>query len=283
MKKRRCSFCGVPFPAGKTPNKLIMGKDPNEDELTFCCIGCAKGYEKVSVNAVTPPLKQKLESSPGTVQQSFPVPLDPSLNPYKFLAEKAVEYGASHAVPIMAADVFVDIRAKYKCIIPICRKMGSNLCCPPFSPPVEDTMKLRDSYKSAILIQCEGRPEDFTYEATKAGIQLKYYLRVNNIVSAIESLAQKEGYYLALGFGAGHCKLCGHGIDSSIKCSGVIDGRPDWSRCRYPLRARPAVESVGIDIFKTARKAGLEACFHGITSTLEKVSSASTFGIVFIE
>lgn len=285
-KNQRCDFCGVPFPEMKTPYKPITTPDKEGKEMVFCCLGCSKGYEKVSQipfqnPGFTPSQGKKIQA---TEDKKTPISFaDPALEPYRFLAKKAIEFGANHAALILAKNVVVDPRAKYKCFIPICRKLGSNLCCPPFSPPVEETLRLRDSYEHALLIQCSGKPEEFTYEATQQGIQLRYYLRVNNIVSAIESLAQKKGYYLAIGFGGGHCKLCGHGVDPEIKCAGVVDGKPLWNRCRYPLRARPAMESVGIDVIKTARKAGLQADFHGITSPVEEVQSAATFGVVFID
>jgi predicted metal-binding protein len=286
-RNQRCDFCGVPFPDTKTPYKPITARDQEGNNMVFCCLGCSKGHEKVtkipSQNPIASLSKTKI-TQPTIGKKIPPISLAaPALKPYHFLAQKAIEFGANHAALILAKNVVVDPRAKYKCFIPICRKLGSNLCCPPFSLPVEETLRLRDSYQHALLIQCLGKPEEFTYEATQQGIQMKYYLRVNNIVSAIESLAQKKGYYLAIGFGAGHCKLCGHGVDPNIKCAGVVGGKPLWNRCRYPLRARPAMESVGIDVFKTVRKAGLRADFHGITSTVEEVQGAATFGVVFID
>lgn len=286
--ERRCDFCGVPFPPVKTPYKPVLIRRPKGGKKAFCCLGCAKGYEKISQDSLAPSDSPGAEegTSRGVSHSRGFVSIkinSQELEPYCFLAEKAVEYGASRAVPVLARDVFVDRRAKYKCFVPICRKLGSNLCCPPFSPSVEETMLLRDAYGHALLIQCEGAPEEFTYEATGKGIQLKYYLRINNIVSAVESLAQRAGYYMAMGFGGGHCKLCGHGIDPEIKCAGVVDGKPLWNRCRYPLRARPAMESVGIDVFKTAREAGFSAAFHGVASPVQEVHTASTFGIVFID
>jgi predicted metal-binding protein len=206
----------------------------------------------------------------------------PSKEPYDHLAQEAVDYGATRAVLIRAADVYVDLRAKIKCYVPICRRLGTNLCCPPFSPSAQEILALRDSYDYALLIQCEGKPEEFIYESCQQGLQLRYYLMLNNIVGAIESSAQKEGHYWALGFGGGHCKLCGYGLDPKIKCAGVVAGRPLWNRCRYPLRARPAMESVGIDVFRTAQKAGLSVSFYGITSPVRKAQTPSTFGLVFI-
>jgi predicted metal-binding protein len=285
---RRCDFCGVPFPAEKTPYKPILQRDPKGKSLAFCCLGCAKAHEKISPWPSTPDdstvSEQKSPFSGRALKNPDPPPSgSPSMGPYHPLAEKAIEYGATRAIPIPARDVFIDPRAKMKCYVPICRRLGTNLCCPPFSPSVQETLQLRDSYEYALLIQCQGKPEEFTYESSQRGLQLRYYLRLNNIVSAVESLAQKEGHYLAIGFGGGHCKLCGQSIDPKIKCAGVMEGKPRWDRCRYPLRARPAMESVGIDVFKTARKAGLAVRFRGITSPLQEVPSPSTFGIVFID
>lgn len=283
---RRCDFCGVPFPEEKTPYKPILRQDPKGKNLAFCCSGCFKAYKKIS--SLAQAQSNSLLSVPNPIFSSsaykYPVPSPGSslIKPYQHLVERAIEYGATRAVLTRAADVLVDLRAKLKCYVPICRRLGTNLCCPPFSPSVQETRHLRDSYEYALLIQCEGRPEEFTYESCQQGLQLRYYLRLNNIVSAIESCAQKEGYYLAMGFGGGHCKLCGCEIDPKIKCAGVMAGKPLWNRCRYPLRARPAMESVGIDVFATARKAGLSVNFYGITSPVEKVPSASSIGIVFI-
>ena len=43
-----CDFCGVPFPAEKTPYKPILRVDPKGKSLAFCCLGCLKAHEKTS-------------------------------------------------------------------------------------------------------------------------------------------------------------------------------------------------------------------------------------------
>jgi predicted metal-binding protein len=60
----------------------------------------------------------------------------------------------------------------------------------------------------------------------------------------LEAEAFKAGYYYAAGFSGGICLLC-------PTCAGV--GNP----CRHPYEARPSMEGVGIDVFKTAANAGL--------------------------
>ena len=277
-----CDFCKVPLPNEDTPFQVLRKPDAKGQQRVFCCIGCWKGYQR---------LEKYCEETNSTLDEVLakPQPVVDADNCKKNpeaiqdLIRCAVDFGASRAIALRARDVVVDIRAQYKCRIPFCRRMGTNLCCPPFSPSVTDIEKIRDQYTTAILIQCCGRSEEFLFDAAQKGLQTVYYMRLNNIVSWIEALAQRQGFYLAMGFGGGHCKLCGHGIDPKIKCNGVIDGRPHYDKCRYPLRARPAVESVGIDIFKTAAKLGIDSSFVGITSQLEEVSCVSTFGLVFLD
>ena len=99
------------------------------------------------------------------------------------------------------------------------------LTCPPFSPSPEETRKVLNDYHTAILVHCgDGQPED-----------------VKDIVVQLEREIFLSGYYKTLGFGAGPCNLCS---DCSLK------------KCRYPDKARPSMEAAGIDVFKTARKAG---------------------------
>jgi predicted metal-binding protein len=54
----------------------------------------------------------------------------------------------------------------------------------------------------------------------------------------------KDGYYKSLVYLAGPCPLC-------KECSKVKDGA-----CIQPGKARPSMESCGIDVFQTARNNG---------------------------
>jgi predicted metal-binding protein len=69
------------------------------------------------------------------------------------------------------------------------------------------------------------------------------------IVSKIESEAFHDGYHLALGFGAGTCKpyYC-----PDMECSALTKGQP----CRHPLKTRPSMEGIGMDVFSMATKVG---------------------------
>ena len=69
----------------------------------------------------------------------------------------------------------------------------------------------------------------------------EYEVAIQEII-AQEREAFLSGYYKAFGMGAGPCRLCD-------VCD--LEGG-----CKHPDKARPAMEACGIDVFKTARKAG---------------------------
>ena len=60
---------------------------------------------------------------------------------------------------------------------------------------------------------------------------------------ALEKKAFLKGFYKALAFGAGHCPICD-------KC-------PGEGTCRHPEKARPSMEGSGIDVYGTAKNAGI--------------------------
>jgi len=77
-----------------------------------------------------------------------------------------------------------------------------------------------------------------------------------------------------VGFTGGSCRdnLC-----NSMLCQ-VLDS----GRCRFPLKARPSMEAVGIDVYGLATKVGwrIYPIYNGVDPEL--VPYASSVGIVFI-
>jgi len=71
-------------------------------------------------------------------------------------------------------------------------------------------------------------------------------LKLHRIVHKVKARAFALGYRFAVGFIAGSCKLC-------AECVAINSSKP----CRHPFRARPSMEAVGIDVFETAKNAGL--------------------------
>lgn len=106
-----------------------------------------------------------------------------------------------------------------------CDCFGQCLVCPPFTPTPEQMRKVLDCYRRAILIHCDPEAE------------------VKAIVAELERDIFLRGGWKALGLGAGPCYFC-------KKCD--VEQR----QCRYPERARPAMEACGIDVYTTVRKAG---------------------------
>jgi predicted metal-binding protein len=86
--------------------------------------------------------------------------------------------------------------------------------------------KVLDAYNRAVLIHFDSEAD------------------VKAIVVDLERNIFLRGAWKAFGLGAGPCYFC--------KECAVEKGR-----CRYPERARPAMEACGIDVFSSVRKAGL--------------------------
>lgn len=203
--------------------------------------------------------------------------MDERLESYlKFLCQRAKELGASEAVAIPATDIVVDERVALKCLVPRCPFYGTNLMCPPNVMPISQFKNVLKRYHGAILLKTDSvtsePPEELagpveitdTWETFKAaGVEEKqsstpttdylYTLRDNleriyKITSQIESLCIKEGYHFAAGLSATGCLLCD-------QCVGP--GEP----CRHPLKARPSMDALGIDVVTTAKKAGMQLSF----------------------
>ena len=179
------------------------------------------------------------------------------------MCQKAEALGASQAVALPVDDIVLDERTALKCLVPVCPDYGVNLMCPPNLPPMSKFKEILSCYHSAILIRVAiplsdvseymggaeeeppGAPtaEDMT---TIRNAQMKLHVVVNRV----EALCFAAGYRFAAGLLGGTCCLC-------RKCVGISSGLP----CRYPLKSRPAMEAMGIDVVATVQKAGLQLSF----------------------
>ena len=140
------------------------------------------------------------------------------------LCARAVELGAAEAVVISPRKVFTAQWVRARCQFG-CGGFGKSLVCPPYSWKPEETRRMLDEYTTAVLVHCRPGTE------------------VKELVVELEREAFLANYYKAFAFGAGPCYLC--------KECAFEEG------CRHPRQARPAMEASGIDVFKTAREAGL--------------------------
>ncbi len=181
------------------------------------------------------------------------------------LCNLAKERQATNAVSFDAEGVVVDERVRLKCLVPVCDDYGLNLMCPPNVMGVQEFREVLTKYSWAILIQIERMIPTYMkkeiqqakdvaalYKSTKFLDSYRKSFdpiksKLHRIVHEVEAQAFGLGYRFAAGFIGGSCKLC-------PACVAISNSQEP---CRHPFRARPSMEAVGIDVFKTAENAGL--------------------------
>lgn len=132
--------------------------------------------------------------------------------------------GVRDARIISPSDVETATWVRLKCQFG-CDCYGQCLVCPPFTPSPEQMRKVLDAYRRAILIHCDPEAD------------------VKAIVADLERNIFLRGAWKALGLGAGPCYFC-------KECN------IEEEQCRYPEKARPAMEACGIDVFSTVKNLG---------------------------
>ncbi|WP_048198830.1 DUF2284 domain-containing protein [Methanocella arvoryzae] len=167
---------------------------------------------------------------------------------YRTFINKDVDFGASDAKIIKTDSVVTAPWVRWKCRYG-CDGYNSSLCCPPSTPVHRETRELLDSYKVALLLHLAGN--------------IKRSADLTEIAVTLERDLFLAGYYKAFAMGAGPCGLC-------PVCS--------MGECRYPEKARPSMESCGIDVFSTARNNG-----YTIEVVKDYSDKMNRFGLVLIE
>ena len=158
--------------------------------------------------------------------------------------EKACELGAVEAKIIEANSVVTAPWVRIKCQFG-CGGYNTGLCCPPYTPTPQQTREVVDSYTRALLIH--GRLDPDT----------------TRMACALEREIFLSGFYKALSFGAGPCRLC----------------RPcNLEKCLHPREARPSMEACGIDVYATVRVNG----YH-IEVRTDRSGERHSFGLVLID
>lgn len=190
------------------------------------------------------------------------------------LRRYALELGSSRAVVLPAKDLVVRESARAKCYIPACKFYGSSIMCPPHNPLTPDqTRKIVADYRYGVLFQLDVPVEDFVgKEWRKRHVPAE--LHHKEIVARLEGKAFYLGFPRAMGFAAGECSLC----LPATPCA-VLRGES----CAHPLRARPAMEACGFDVFAIAGKAGWKLVPVGHSSIPSEVSCASLIGLVLVD
>jgi predicted metal-binding protein len=189
--------------------------------------------------------------------------------------KKALDLGATMAEIIPANLVEIDERARLKCSIPLCPHYGKNIYCPPHGPDIETVRKALSRYNWAVLFAIDViPPEEYSDRSKRSNGTRKWEKKCFEIVGRIETLALGEGYYLAMGFGQASCRrvLCGQEL-----CA-VLNG----GNCPYPLKARPSMEGVGMDVYGLVTRVGWDIYPIYRSVNPEEARRALSVGIIFI-
>ncbi len=157
--------------------------------------------------------------------------------------------GACAVRVIDADDIVVDERVRLKCQIPRCDSFGRNLMCPPHVPSVASFREALARFSRALLIQVSAPLAGNPADRTAAGI-FAAAGKLHDLVNRSEKQAFEKGFRFATGLIGGCCRLC-------ETCIAVEAGQS----CRFPFKARPSMEAMGIDVVATAEKAGLPTGF----------------------
>jgi predicted metal-binding protein len=191
---------------------------------------------------------------------------------------EAITLGASDAKIIKSEEVLIDERAYAKCMYPKCQAYGTNANCPPYSMKPEELRKVVKKYKYGIILTFEAPSSAFVgsyARLTQKGESAAYRRKMHEIVSKLEAMAFYDGYYFALGFAGGPCKSV---FCKDLECQALQPGKA----CRFPLKARSAMEGVGMDVFGMVTRMGWDVYPCGSSLSSKDVPLGRRVGIVFI-
>jgi predicted metal-binding protein len=190
--------------------------------------------------------------------------------------QRALELGATDAKTITSDMVLIDERVRAKCIYPKCGYYGTNANCPPYAMDLELVRKIVNHFEYAIFTQLLV-PTGEMLGVTAKDKRQDARSRIKNfeIVSKIETEAFFDGYYFALGFAGGPCKLA---FCPNTDCSVLLTGQS----CRHPSRGRSSMEGVGMDAFAMAAKVGWDVYPIGRSITPCEVPHGTRLGLVLI-
>lgn len=162
------------------------------------------------------------------------------------ILDAARRIGFKDAVPIKACDVVTAAWAREKCRFG-CELYGKGLQCPPWGMSHETTCGLLKEYRRGYLLKGEPPGKNFHTD-----------------LLSLEKHAFLAGFHKAFVFGAGPCNVC-------PSC-------PENGKCRKPHLARPSMEGAGIDVYETARNAGIP-----LNVVQKKGQYVSYLGLLLVE
>ena len=153
---------------------------------------------------------------------------------------------------------------------------NTNANCPPYAPSFDSVTKFLARFSFALLVGLKVPSEVVTASDNNNDKErLLARRKLSNIITEIESEAFYDGHYFATGFSSGSCKgtWC-----VNLPCQALEKGK----NCRFPLKSRPSMESVGMDVFKMLNNAGWPVYPIGKRCQSESIPYGMLVGIVLI-
>ena len=190
------------------------------------------------------------------------------MSAFTLLIEEAYILGSVEAKIIPASEIIVENRVRLKCQAG-CIGYGKKLTCPPYVPTPDEFRKILGEYNYALLVKFISSvhvesevicsvykywldPQVPADKKTQAEKFWNDYFDETRLFSSkmleLERYAFNAGYTFALSFSIGSCRLC--------KTCNVKEGI-----CIHPTQARIPEHAVGVNMVKTAEKAGIPIKF----------------------
>jgi predicted metal-binding protein len=186
----------------------------------------------------------------------------------------ALSLGAGEAAVIEARSIPVDDRVLLKCRVPLCSGYGTCGNCPPRCPSPDETRRLLAHFNTALVFRLAVPPSVIVPDEERKKDLKAVRRQLYAMVSSIESAAFYDGHYFATGFASGSCK--------SLYCSEQECAVMAGEKCRQNLRARPAMEAMGIDCFALSAGVGWEIYPIGKSASPDRIPAAFLMGLVLV-
>jgi predicted metal-binding protein len=154
---------------------------------------------------------------------------------YKELESLFTKHDFTDCKWIDPKDIIVAQWVRLKCEFG-CGNYGKGAACPPNVPSVAECKQFFGEYTAAVIFHFEktvGEPED----------RHAWSREVNRALLALEREVFLSGYHKAFMLFMDSCSLCESCAESRVAC-------------KQPRLARPAPESMAVDVFTTVRRHG---------------------------
>ncbi|MEJ2657618.1 MAG: DUF2284 domain-containing protein [Desulfobacterales bacterium] len=186
------------------------------------------------------------------------------------LKQKALELGASDATIISKEMIVVENEIIDCCKNPLCESFGKSLHCPPHAMKPERFREFLSHCEKAVIFK-----NDVSPKILLSNERFNEFRKIYEIATGLEQFSKAAGFSQSKGLAAGSCKpvFC-----PGLQCQALMDG----NTCRYPNIARPAMEAVGIHVFKLVEKVGWKINKITENSDPESVKNGILVGMVLV-